>query len=158
MYVLCIRVGVEVNYSVFRGSGTHGNSLAVRGVSPQAVAQLALSIKTTVRRNLGNLSARQRWLPVTKTEYEAYKLEFGEFGQFYVRTKVAGVGILAYQILVLDIFDGNHRWHAASQLIGDGSLTAKDVYFQTAVYDELLPDVVAVLTGRLLNEYVRFLV
>lgn len=104
---------------------------------------------------MGNISARQRWLPVTKTEYEAYKLEFGES---YVRSKVAGVGILAYHILVLDIFDGNHRWHAASQLIGDGSLTAKDVYFQTAVYDELLPDVVAVLTGRLLNEYVRFIV
>ena len=146
---------MEVNYSVFRGSGTHGNSLAVRGVSPQAVAQLALSFKTTGLRNLGNLSARQRWLPVTKTEYEAYILEFGEF---YVRSKVAGVGNLAYHILVLDIFDGNHRWHAASQLIGDGSLTAKDVYFQTAVYDELLPDVVAVLTGRLLNEYVRFIV
>ena len=154
MYVLCIRVGVEVNYSVFRGSGTHGNSLAVRGVSPQAVAQLALSIKTTGLRNLGNLSARQRWLPVTQIEYQAYNIEFGES---YVRTNGTGIGI-TYQTLVLDIFDGNHRWHAASKLISDGNLTAKDVFFQTAVYSELLPDAVAVLTGRLLNEYVRFLV
>ena len=151
--VLCIiRVGVEINYRVFRGPGTHGNTLAVRGVSPQAVAQLASSIKTTGLRNVGNLSARQRWLSVTKSEYDAYNLEFGAS---YVRANEASG---SYSILVVDIFDGNHRWHAATQLISEGALTAKDVFFQTAVYDELLPDVVAVLTGRLLNEYVRFLV
>jgi hypothetical protein len=89
---------------------------------------------------------------VTKSEYDAYDLEFGAS---YVRAKDA---MRSFYILVVDIFDGNHRWHAATQLISEGHMTAKDVFFQTAVYDELLPDVVAVLTGRLLNEYVRFLV
>jgi hypothetical protein len=37
-------------------------------------------------------------------------------------------------------------------LIAEGALSANKVFFQTAVYDELLPDVVAELTGRLLNE------
>ena len=100
---------------------------------------------------MGNISARQRWMPATKDEYDEYNLEFGAS---YVRT---GIGTDAYQLLVLDIFDGNHRWHATSQLIRDGTLLVKDVYFQTAVYEELFPDVVAELTGKLLNEYVRFI-
>ena len=153
-----IRVGVLVPWPVFRGSGTtQGNTLAVRGVSPQSVLKLVSSFKITGLRHLGNVSARQRWMPATKNEYDEYNLEFGPS---YVRTKDAGTAnaVDTYQVLVLDIFDGNHRWHATSQLIRDGTLQVKDVYFQTAVYDELLPDVVAELTGRLLNEYVRFLV
>ena len=43
---MCIRVGVEINFNVFRGSGVDsGNTLAVRGVSPGAVYKLAKSLK-----------------------------------------------------------------------------------------------------------------
>ena len=149
--VCIIRVGVLVNWRVFRGSGSsQGNTLAVRGVSPQSVLKLVSSFTITGHRHMGNISARQRWMPATKVEYDEYILEFGPA---YVRTKDCG----AYELMVLDIFDGNHRWHATSQLIRDGTLRVKDVYFQTAVYEELLPDVVAELTGKLLNEYVRFI-
>ena len=141
---------MEINYRVLRAGG-YGNTLAVRGVSPQAVAKLVNSIDITGLRSMGNLCARQRFLPATKAGYDEY---LTEFGPSYVRTNDAG---LTYYILVLDIFDGNHRFHATSQLIKQGKLTAKDIYFQTAVYNEFLPDVVAELTGRLLNEYVRFL-
>ena len=104
---------------------------------------------------MGNLCARQRFLPATKAGYDEY---LTEFGPSYVRTKDATKDApLTYYTMVLDIFDGNHRFHATSQLIKQGKLTAKDIYFQTAVYNEFLPDVVAELTGRLLNEYVRFL-
>jgi hypothetical protein len=95
---------------------------------------------------MGNISVRQRWIPVTKEEWVAYSKEFGAS---YVRTVENGT-IDEYRIM--DIFDGNHRWHATLQLIKEGILDPKKVYFQTAVYDEFLPDVVAELTGRLLNE------
>ena len=148
---------MEININVFRGSGVDsGNTLAVRGVSPGAVFKLAKSLKTGIR-IMGNVSARQRWIPATKDEYLEYDKQYGAS---YVRTNPLQTGPPPdeFQIMVLDIFDGNHRWHATSQLIRDGTLRVKDVYFQTAVYEELLPDVVAELTGRLLNEYVRFIV
>ena len=99
---------MEINHRIFRASGANGNTLAVRGVSPQAVATLANSIKLTGLRNLGNISARQRWLPVTKEDYDGYLYEHGAA---YVKTKDVGICTDAYFILVLDIFDGNHRFH-----------------------------------------------
>jgi hypothetical protein len=145
---MCIRVGVEINFNVFRGSGVDsGNTLAVRGVSPGAVHKLAKSLKNGIR-ILGNVSARERWIPATKEEHIEYNRRYGAS---YVRTIQTGLQD-EYQILVLDIFDGNHRWHATHKLIKEGALSPDNVYFQTAVYDELLPDVVAELTGRLLNE------
>jgi hypothetical protein len=146
---MCIRVGVEIPFPVFRGSGIDsGNPLAVRGVSPGAVIKLAKSLKTTGIRIMGNVSARQRWIPATMEECKEYA---HRYGNSYVRTVQSGF-VDEYQNLVLDIFDGNHRWHATHQLIKEGALAPNMVYFQTAVYDELLPDVVAELTGRLLNE------
>ena len=146
---------MEINHRIFRASGANGNTLAVRGVSPQAVAKLANSINLTGLRNLGNISARRRWLPVSKQDFDGYLYDHGAA---YVKTIDFGPSTDDYYILVLDIFDGNHRFHATSQLIANGTRSASDTYFQTAVYDERLPDVVAELTGRLLNEYVRFLV
>ena len=146
---------MEINHRIFRASGANGNTLAVRGVSPQAVAKLVNSIDITGLRSMGNLCARQRFLPATKAGYDEY---LTEFGPSYVKTIDVGPSTDDYYILVLDIFDGNHRFHATSQLIANGTRSASDTYFQTAVYDEHLPDVVAELTGRLLNEYVRFLV
>jgi hypothetical protein len=97
---------------------------------------------------MGNVSARERWIPATMEECKEYTTRYGAS---YVRTIQTGVQD-EYRILVLDIFDGNHRWHATHKLIKEGALPAGNVYFQTAVYDEFLPDVVAELTGRLLNE------
>ena len=149
---MCIRVGVEIPFKVFRGSGLEtGNTLAVRGVSPQAVSSLAKSLQSGIRL-MGNVSCRQRWLPATLSEYEEY---LAEFGQAFVK-KTPQNGTDEYRIMVLDIFDGNHRWHASLMLIKEGKLDVQKVFFQTNVYNELLPDVVAELTGTLLNEYVIF--
>ena len=146
---MCIRVGVEIPFNVFRGSGIDsGYPLLVRGVSPGAVIKLAKSLKAGGIRIMGNVSARQRWVTATMEECKEYATQYGAS---YVRTNQTGFQDV-YQILVLDIFDGNHRWHATYQLMTEGSLVANKVYFQTAVYDELLPDVVAELTGRLLND------
>jgi hypothetical protein len=146
---MCIRVGVEIPFNVLRGSGIDsGNQLAVRGVSPGAVFKLAKSLKAGGIRIMGNVSARQRWIPATMEECKEYA---HRYGNSYVRTVQSGFQDV-YQNMVLDIFDGNHRWHATHQLIAEGALSANKVFFQTAVYDELLPDVVAELTGRLLNE------
>ena len=100
---------------------------------------------------MGNVSARQRWIPATKDEYLEYDKQYGAS---YVRTNPLQTGPPPdeFQIMVLDIFDGNHRWHATQRLIKEGILSPNQVNFQTAVYDEYLPDVVAELTGRLLNE------
>jgi hypothetical protein len=140
---------VEIPFKLFRGSGLDsGNTLAVRGVSPQAVFKLAKSLGQSGVRIMGNISARQRWIPATKEEYIQYDREYGAS---YVRTVENGP-VDDYRVMVLDIFDGNHRWHATHNLIKAGTLDPNKVFFQTAVYDEFLPDVVAELTGRLLNE------
>ena len=97
---------------------------------------------------MGCVSARERWIPATMDECKEYTRRYNAS---YVRTIQTGLED-EYQILVLDIFDGNHRWHATHKLIKDGSFSPENVYFQTAVYNETLPDVVAELTGRLLNE------
>jgi hypothetical protein len=91
-------------------------------------------------------------LPATQGEYEAY---LAEFGLAFVE-KTTKNGADEYRMMVLDIFDGNHRWHATVKLLQDGVLDLEKVCFQTNVYTEYLPDVVAELTGRLLNEYVSF--
>ena len=144
----CIRVGVEIPFKVFRGSGIDtGNTLAVRGVSPQAVSSLSKSLQSGIRL-IGNVSCRQRWTPVTQGEYEAYLAEFGL--AFVEKSTKNGVDV--YRTMVLDIFDGNHRWHATLKLLKEGILDLTKVFFQTNVYTEFLPDVVAELTGRLLNE------
>ena len=141
-----------IPFKVFRGSGIEtGNTLAVRGVSPQAVSLLSKSLRSGIRL-IGNVSCRQRWLPATQGEYEAY---LAEFGLAFVE-KTTKNGADEYRTLVLDIFDGNHRWHATVKLLQDGVLDLAKVCFQTNVYTEYLPDVVAELTGRLLNEYVSF--
>ena len=85
---------------------------------------------------------------MTQGEYEAYLAEFGL--AFVEKSTKNGVDV--YRTMVLDIFDGNHRWHSTLKLLKEGILDLTKVFFQTNVYTEFLPDVVAELTGRLLNE------
>jgi hypothetical protein len=124
------------------GHGSDGNELAIRGVSPGTVSQLARSmsnvglLKTTI-------SARLRLQKITAEEYASYKLRFG----------ISAVEINSEQhfVKLYDIFDGNHRWHALLVHVGLGNF-ADTMQIQASVYNHSLHNVMAELLGVLHNE------